>query len=297
MNYAWNDYYTPEEIKKIQEIELKSLDVFIQICEKLDIKFYLYGGSLLGAIKYNGFIPWDDDLDIALLRSDYEKLLKEGPKLVPPNYELQHPTLNKKTPYHYTKFRRTDTQIVEYRNHKIKINHGVYFDIYPIDNIPDDYADLLKQKLKYDKWVYIFQIRQNYRTDLQQKSLKKSLRTIVRFIQSFCAHIFSCKYLLKKINKISTMYNDIETQQLGNLSFPKPKNYFNGVLPGININFSDRDLLIPCGYEVNLINRYGDYKKLPPESDRIGHKPYVLNLNLEDRRESNFNNIPPQNQI
>ena len=65
MKCAWNEYYTPNELKKIQGIELKSLDVFIQICDKLGIKFYLYGGSLVGAVKYNGFMPWDDDLDIA----------------------------------------------------------------------------------------------------------------------------------------------------------------------------------------------------------------------------------------
>ena len=261
---------------------MKSLDVFIEICKKLDIKFYLYGGSLLGAVKYNGFIPWDDDLDVALLRSDYEKLLKEGPRLVPPKYVLQHVSLNKKTPYHYTKFRRTDTELVEYRNHKTKVNHGVYFDIYPIDNIPDNYLDLLKQKLEYDKWVHIFQIRQNYRTDLKEKSLTNTLKTAIRFTQSCIAHIFSTKYLIKKIDKISTQYNCLETQQLGNLTFPKPKNYFNGIKPEINVKFNGRDAFIPCGYKVNLINRYGDYRTLPPESNRVGHKPYILNLNMGD---------------
>ena len=144
---AWNDYYTEENLKKIQKIELCSLDVLEEICKKLNIRFFLYGGSLLGAIKYQGFVPWDDDLDIAMLRADYEKFIREGPKLLPENYEIQHPKTNKRTPYHYIKFRRTDTALVEYRNHKIKMNHGVYFDIYPIAKAVFKVADLRGRKL------------------------------------------------------------------------------------------------------------------------------------------------------
>ena len=96
MTEAWEAYYTEKELKMIQKIELDSLDVLSKVCEKLNIKFFLYGGSLLGAVKYGGFVPWDDDLDVALVRKDYEKLIKEGPALLPEGYELQEPRLNKK---------------------------------------------------------------------------------------------------------------------------------------------------------------------------------------------------------
>lgn len=278
---GWNEFYTEEEIEKIHKIELISFDVFSDVCKKLGIKFFMYGGSLLGTVKYQGFIPWDDDLDIAFLREDYEKFILEAPSLLPENYEIQHPKVNKKTPYHYIKFRRRDTKLVEYKNHKVKINHGVYFDIYPIDNIPDNYEDYLSQKLEYDKWISIFQVRQNFRIDRKISSAKDLAITSLRLFQSLIAHLFSLSFLIGKIDDISTKYNGEQTNLQGCLSFPKPNNYFNGV-DFVSATFEGREVFIPSGYKVNLINRYGDINRLPPEEKRVGHKPYILSLESEE---------------
>lgn len=280
MAEAWNDYYTDYEIKKIQVIELQSLDVLEKVCKKLNIRFFLYGGSLLGAVKYQGFVPWDDDLDIAMLRPDYEKLIKEGPSLIPSEYEIQHPRTNKRTPYSYIKFRRKDTALVDYRNHKVKINHGVYFDIYPIDNLPDDYNAYLKQKLAFDKWVYIFLLRQNYRLDNKMSSWKDLVRLSLRVFQSAVAHLLPLRYVIGKIEAISTRYNDQVTNHQGNLTFPKAVNFFDGV-EFEEAQFEGRKVYIPSGYRINLLNRYGDISRLPPVDKRVGHKAYILDLGGE----------------
>ena len=277
MSDAWSEYYTPEEIKRIQEIELQSLDVLKSVCEKLRIRFFMYGGSLIGTVKYSGFVPWDDDLDIAMLREDYERFIKEGPAVLSEEYEIQHPKTNKRTPYNYIKFRRKDTALVEYRNHKLKINHGVYFDIYPIDHLPDDYTEYMKQKLVYDKWVSIFQIRQNFRLDKKASSVKERILLAIRFCQSMVAHIFPVRYLMRKIDDVSTRYNGLDTENQGNLTYPKPVNFFNGV-DFLEAEFEGRRVYIPSGYRINLINRYGDIGRLPPVEKRIGHRPYILNL-------------------
>lgn len=280
MAEAWNDYYTDYEIMRIQAIELQSLDVLEEVCKKLGIRFFLYGGSLLGAVKYQGFVPWDDDLDIAMLRPDYEKLIKEGPSLVPSEYELQHPRINKRTPYSYIKFRRKDTALVDYRNHKVKINHGVYFDIYPIDNLPDDYNAYLKQKLDFDKWVYIFLLRQNYRLDNKMSSWKDLLRISVRLCQSAVARLLPLRCVIGRIEAISTRYNDQVTIHQGNLTFPKAVNFFDGV-EFEETQFEGRKVYIPSGYRINLLNRYGDINRLPPIDKRVGHKAYILDLGGE----------------
>jgi len=274
---AWNVYYTDEEIKEIQRIELCSLDVLESVCEKLKIRFFMYGGSLLGTVKYQGFVPWDDDLDIAMLREDYEKFIQEGPQYLPKEYEIQHPWTNKISPYHYIKFRRKDTALVEYRNHKIKINHGVYFDIYPIDNLPNDYTAYLQQKLDFDKWVTIFQIRQNFRLDKKVSSCKEVVRTSLRFCQSMMSRLLPLRWVVGKIVKISVRYNGEITVHQGNLSFPKPVNFFSGV-DFEKAQFEQRTVYIPSGYKINLQNRYGDINRLPPEESRVGHRPYILDL-------------------
>lgn len=277
---AWNDYYSEDDIQKIQRIELQSLDVLEGICKELNIRFFMYGGSLLGTVKYQGFVPWDDDLDIAMLRLDYEKFIQEAPKLIPAEYELQHPKTNKRTPYNYIKFRRKDTALVEYRNHKIKMNHGVYFDIYPIDNLPDDYHAYLKQKLDYDKWVRIFLIRQNYLPDKKVSCWKDRVVLSIRFCQSMIARLLPLQYVMGRIDAISTRYNNQITANQGNLTFPKPVNYFNGV-DFVEAQFENRKVYIPSGYRINLLNRYGDINRLPPVEKRVGHKPYILDLGEE----------------
>lgn len=280
MSDAWSEYYTNEEIKRIQKIELQSLDVLSEVCEKLQIRFFMYGGSLLGTIKYKGFIPWDDDLDIAMLRNDYEKFIEEGPAILSSKYEIQHPKTNKKTPYNYIKFRRRDTALVEYRNHKLKINHGVYFDIYPIDHLPDNYTEYLKQKLVYDKWVSIFMLRQNFRFDKKVSNWKEFVFLAIRFCQHMVVHMLPLSYIMGKIDAISTQYNNQKTIYQGNLTYPKPVNFFNGV-DFEKAEFEGRTVFIPNGYAINLLNRYGDIDKMPPVNKRVGHKPYILNLGEE----------------
>ena len=280
MAEAWRTYYTEEELAELQRIELESLDIFSEVCAKLNIDFFLYGGSLLGAVKYGGFVPWDDDLDIALTRKDYEKLLEEAPALLPDGYELQEPRLNHKTPYPYAKLRKKDTTMVEYVYRNLKINHGVYFDIYPIDNLPDDDEELRALQKQVLKLTLRLQRRQTASLYCPPKGLKGFVKRILALIKHISLKMIPHKCLVKKINAAMTSYNNVETKRQGNVFFSKPVNYFDGIYPAVEVDFESRKMLIPAGYKINLQNRYGDITQDPPENKRVGHRPYILNLNL-----------------
>jgi lipopolysaccharide cholinephosphotransferase len=283
----WNEYYSEKDIELIHRIEIESLGVFLDICKKLEIECFLYGGSLLGAIKYKGFVPWDDDLDLALMRADYEKIIKEAPSMLPNQYEIQHPRITKHTIYPYIKFRRKDTKIVEYKNRNLKINHGVYFDIYPIDNIPDDDVLYASQKKEFDKYVGRFQLRENWSLEFPIKTIKH----LILFFINFLKHITFCfktrNYYITKIHQIMTRYNDKTTKRQGNLFFPKLGNFFNGIFPLIDVEFEHLIMKIPNGYYINLINRYGDINVDPSPENRVGHRPYILDLrNYKDENKT-----------
>lgn len=278
MPEEWEKIYTYEQIKRIQSIEIESLNVFKNICSKLNVDYFLYGGSLLGAIKFKGFVPWDDDLDIAMMRDDYERFIKLAPALLEKEYEIQHPYINTVTPYPYIKFRRKDTALVEYICHKLDMNHGVYFDIYPIDNIPDDLKLYENQHREFNFWAKLFYHRQVPYLSRPVNSIYQCFKYIIKRILWAALNIIPHSFFVNKMKNIMIRYNNINTKRQGNCFFPRPVNYFDGIYPLRCIKFEGVDTYIPKGYKINLLNRYGDINKMPPKEERIGHVPYILKL-------------------
>ena len=105
--------YTEEELEKIQTLETDALKIIIKICEKLEIEYFLIGGTTLGAIRHGGFIPWDDDIDIGMTRKNYIRFLEEAPQYLPNGYFLQTPYNEKNNPYYYSKLRIEGTSFTE----------------------------------------------------------------------------------------------------------------------------------------------------------------------------------------
>ena len=127
------------ELRKLQHVELDILKEVVRICKKNKITFYMAEGSLLGAMRHQGFIPWDDDLDIAMLRSDYEKFLKIAPKEISKKYEIQHQTTIKNYWSPFIKVRHLDNSKYAQKHIAHLTNHnGPLLDIFPIDNVPKE---------------------------------------------------------------------------------------------------------------------------------------------------------------
>lgn len=274
---AWKEIYTEEQIKKIQEIELKNLRVLDEVCKKLGIEFFLYGGSLIGAVRHKGFVPWDDDLDVAMSRKDYMRFVNEAPNLLPENYCLQTPYNDKKSPYSYTKLRLNGTKYVEYINRKKK-SQGIYVDIYPIDNLPDSDEEYYKSYKKHSKYSKLLSWRQSPYLEEKSHSLKVFVKRFVKFTISAFLKIVPQPCFIKKLDKIATQYNSIDTAKKGNFHYPKPVNYFKNLYPLQDGVFEGYSVKLPGDWHQHLTSRYGNYMQFPPEEERIGHKPYILDF-------------------
>lgn len=123
-------------LKEQKEIQLEELNYIKNICTKHKLPYFLIGGTLLGAVKYKGYIPWDDDIDIALFRKDYERLIKIIENDKHPSYAILTPYNNVNYYYPYAKLTHKNTRIIE--NTKIIKELGVFIDIFPIDYMPID---------------------------------------------------------------------------------------------------------------------------------------------------------------
>ncbi len=138
-------------MNKLQKKQLRLLESFIQVCDALQLRYFLVCGSALGAVKYRGFIPWDDDIDVGLMRQDYEIFLQKAPALLPEHIFLQNYRTEPAFPAIYTKLRDSRTTFVERSAARLPINHGISIDIFPLDGYPADAHG--RRSLECRKWV------------------------------------------------------------------------------------------------------------------------------------------------
>ena len=138
------------DIKEIQNQQLMILKELDRICQKHNIKYHLMGGTLLGSIRHKGFIPWDDDIDVSMIRADYEMFLDVCGRELNSGYFLQTNKTDKNYIMQFAKLRKNHTLFIEKSMNDLDIHHGIYIDIFPLDNIlPDTKRGSFQQKLLY----------------------------------------------------------------------------------------------------------------------------------------------------
>ena len=140
-------------MNRLQQVEFEMLCEFVRICDELGLTYYLVCGSALGAVKYKGFIPWDDDLDVALPRPDYEVFCEKAQSMLPSHLFLQNHHTDPYYPLIFSKIRNSNTAFIEKSYAGTNINHGIYIDVFPLDGYPEDVA--LQKKLEKDKYRYL----------------------------------------------------------------------------------------------------------------------------------------------
>ena len=274
--------YSKDELKEIQSIELKCLKSIVEICAKIGVEYFLIGGSALGAVRHDGYIPWDDDIDIGMTREHYRRFLKDAPALLPAKYHLQTPYSDKHCPYFYSKVRIEGTIFMEYCNRNINMHHGVYVDIFPFDNVPDDETLNLQQFNNVQSLFRKFTLRQIPDVSEAPKSMQAYLKFIIRRCTYCIAKLaYPRKWLIKKTEEELTKYNHSETKAIACLNFPVRKTEYimkSNLYPLKLHKFEDTEFYIPNNYHVYLSTHYGDYMQLPPTEKRFGHKPYLVDL-------------------
>jgi lipopolysaccharide cholinephosphotransferase len=136
----WREGLTADERAKLHGHLMDAFAEFDRVCRAQEIPYYLSGGSLLGAVRHQGIIPWDDDVDVCLLRPDYERLVKVAPRELKDRYFLQTTKSDPDYFFCFAKIRVSGTRFVEASSIDCDIHHGAYIDIFPLDNVPESRA-------------------------------------------------------------------------------------------------------------------------------------------------------------
>ena len=163
-------------LRELQLVELEILKDFIRVCEELNVQYFLDSGTLLGCIRHKAFIPWDDDIDVSMPREDYEIFIKEGQKLLKDGYFLQNYNTDLEFIANFSKIRNTDTTFIESSIKDLKINHGVYIDIFPLDGYKpkEKRINSLNEKKRI---LYNIQIAKRYSNYTKPTTMKQKIAT------------------------------------------------------------------------------------------------------------------------
>ena len=260
-----------KDLRKAQLLMLKILKEVHKICEENNIKYFLSDGTLIGAIRHQGFIPWDDDLDIGMLREDYEKFCKIAPQILSENFILQNFQTDKGYGLQFGKVILKNTVWIE----KVAKNtnrqwSGIYIDIFPYDNITEN-----KKMQKLINRLYIFiqgliLIKFKYINISNYESMAKKLKYVLKKIylctisKKLLIYIRDsiCKRYLNKSNTLVTKYG-------GN--FYKNQNPYNIYKDLTLQTFEDTSFYIPKNYDKILKNLYGNYMEIPPIEKQRQH--------------------------
>lgn len=282
-NMELQTIYSEAELKKIQSIQLTCLKEIAQICERKNVEYFLIGGSALGAIRHNGYIPWDDDIDIAIPRKDYRRFLEIAENELSSLYHVQSPYNDKHCPYYYSKIRIDNTIFMEYCNRNLPIHHGVYVDVFPYDNVPDD-DELNKRHFdRCQKLIRQFAFRQIPDVSCKPQTLREYMNAIVRRCIHYAYRIIPYSIILNQLENEFTKYNNTETIGVACLNFPKRKTEYilkRDLYPLVKHRFEDTEFPVPNNCDAYLTNHYGKYMKLPPKELRYSHKPCKVEIGL-----------------
>lgn len=252
------------DLKKMQEIELDILEEVHDLCQKSGITYYLGYGTMLGAVRHGGFIPWDDDIDILMPRDDYEQFLKVAEKKLPEGYVIKHPGNTKPYLYDFAKVEDSRTKIIETTYSYMNIDAGIYIDIFPLDGAPNN---VFQRKIHMRHIEFWQQLLAMYYSDSSKKRnfLKRSIIYIVK-------NIFDQDTLNRRITKNMRKYSFSKSSYVGyhegKINELTHKKY---VGDPIKIKFENKEFYGVEKPHEYLTEIYGDYMKLPEEKERVAH--------------------------
>lgn len=272
------------DIKRVRAAELEILDVVDAFCRNHQIKYSLAYGTLLGAVRHGGFIPWDDDIDIMMLREDYDRFLDLWQNNPSQGYILQNKQTDPELPNTFTKIRKDHTTFLQFESERHCSYHlGIFIDLFPLDRVAPTRLSQYGQQI--DLMFYL----------LFNRGYSSAHGGLVHVIEkALLKMVKSRKYadISEKWGKRAQRWKDHDTAQLLSACTKRecrlffPSDLFDEVT---DITFAGKSYLAVKKTDAYLKTMYGDYMTLPPEEERVWtHHPFIVDF------EHNYEELPQE---
>lgn len=261
------------ELKQIQDIQIELIEEVDRICKKCGICYNMVGGTMLGAIRHKGHIPWDDDADIGFLRNEYEKFRRAcKTELDTERFYIQDFRDIRGYRWGYGKLRRKGTQFIRLNQESMPYEQGIFIDLMPFDPVPDN---PIERRIHYVKcFIYRKIFWSEIGKDIEQNKGYRALYKIVNIIPE--------KTIKKSYRRFINKNRKRKTELVRILTFPTPKKCFGYERRWYREldKYEFGRLMLPGAkdYDGYLTVKYGKYMELPPENKRKVHPISKLKL-------------------
>lgn len=261
-------------LQEIREIQLNILDYIHDFCSERSINYSLGGGSLLGAVRHQGYIPWDDDIDIMMPREDYDIFIREFQQLDKNNLKLHHISTQIDYPYLFAKVSDSTTILRELNTSTPINNLGINIDIFPIDGLPTDMGKSIAHMKSISKQKFLIDLKSITYRNGRRLANNRLLVYFIKLLTSFVSN----KRCIKEVEHLSSKYKIETSTHVACLvgSYGLRERCTNLILEEfVDLPFEDRYYKAICGYKEYLTNLYGHYMQLPPVDQRKTHHSII----------------------
>ena len=257
------------DIEQLHHRILNVLSAVDATCEQHGLTYYIWAGTILGAVRHKGFIPWDDDIDIAMPRPDYEKLIAHAREWLPEEMEFVCSETDERYPLPFGKIQDATTTLIE-RFHLWYLG-GIYIDVFPVDGVPEK---KLCRRWHFARYEYYKRVLY-----LLHRDPYKHGHGVSSWLPLLCRKLYTMKEVQEKIRRLLCRYDYRESRLVADYDDGlKGVMEKEGLGTPTPIAFEDREGKGVAQYDRYLSNKYGDYMTLPKETKRRQHNFHYLHL-------------------
>ena len=268
--------YTDDELSRLHDTLYEILAEVVRVCDKLGIRYLIIGGTGIGAFFWDRILPWDDDIDIGMTRDNYERFLAEAPAELGERYFLQWFKTDERVPFFFAKVRKNGTLFTEGLVKDIPMHHGIYVDIFPFDNIPEN---RMLEKLQYNAMGFlnacfiakeIWQWRWCGRCSLPEPHPRGFIPCLItRIINT----LLPKRAIFRLLTMVQTMFNGRPTRYCKNIVTPSERVLRDHVDHPRMVTLGPLTVAAPYDLEAYLHDHYPVLEKNIPKEQQVNHRP------------------------